>query len=158
MVYQYINNYEKFKVPAQIVGETLERLEQRDGEVTKESFLEESRPETAPTHKLFEWNDTVAAEKYRLHQSGMAIKAVAVKVETADSKEPTVIRAFVNIQPDRITKGKFINIFAGMNNEETRKTILANAMAELRQFERKYSLYEEFSKVCAAINELKEVS
>lgn len=70
MVYKkYSYKHGKTGASAQTVGETLERIEKRDGAVTKEAFLEESRPEDSPTHAMFEWNDGIAAEKYRLEQS-----------------------------------------------------------------------------------------
>ena len=157
MIYQYLNNYKFFRVPAQVVGETLEAIEQRDGEVTKESLLEESRPKDAPTHDLFEWNNKVAAEKYRLAQAGQVIRMITVKVETVN-KEPQMVRAYVNTKPDRITEGRFVNIFSGMSNEETRKIILLNALSELKYFQKKYSSFVELSKVFEAIDEIEEVS
>ena len=157
MIYQYLNNYKFFRVPAQVVGETLEAIEQRDGEVTKESLLEESRPKDAPTHDLFEWNNKVAAEKYRLAQAGQVIRMITVKVETVN-KEPQMVRAYVNIKPDRITEGRFVNIFSGMSNEETRKIILLNALSELKYFQKKYSSFVELSKLFEAIDEIEEVS
>ena len=158
MVYEYLNNYKYFKVPAQVVGEQLEKIELKYGEITKENFLNESRSKTSPTHALFEWNDSIAAEKYRLEQAGQVIRMITVSISAADNEEPKTIRAFVNSQPDNITKGRFINILSGMNNEETRRVIIANAMAELKQFEKKYALYTEFTEVITAINKLREVS
>lgn len=52
MVYKkYSYKHGKTGASAQTVGETLERIEARDGAVTKEAFLEESRPEDTPVKK-----------------------------------------------------------------------------------------------------------
>ena len=76
--YSYRSGY-RFKVPAQVVGETLEGLAQT-GELTSARFLEASRPENAPTHNMFEWDDSVAAERYRLQQATVAINSVEVQI------------------------------------------------------------------------------
>ena len=64
MVYEKKYSWRAGKsVSAQVAGEVMEMIEKRDGELTKEAFLEESRPEDSPTHGLFEWDDAVASEK-----------------------------------------------------------------------------------------------
>lgn len=156
MVYQYLNNYGYFKVPAQIVGEKLEEIERKYGTITKEYFLEESRSEESSTHNLFEWNDSIAAEKYRLTQAGTVIRMIAIKVDDKRLDEPKTVRAFVNIERDDVTAGRFVNILSGMNNEEQRRVILKNALADLLQIKRKYENLTELAGVFSAIELLKE--
>ena len=74
-----------YKVPASTVGSALESIEARDGNVTSQSFLEYSRPEDSATHSMFEWDDTIAAEKYRLRQAGAIINQLEVKIEFENS-------------------------------------------------------------------------
>ena len=83
--YSYLVN--KYKVPADVVGKTMEKIEERDGKVTKESFLEESRPVSSPTHNMFEWNDAIAAEKYRLEQSSEIIRNIQIEIVEVPAKE-----------------------------------------------------------------------
>lgn len=44
----------------------------RDTEITPEQVLEKARDEQSELHKCFEWNDSIAAEKYRLQQARTA--------------------------------------------------------------------------------------
>lgn len=159
MIYEYKWKMPSlFKVPAQTVGEKIEEIIAEDGIVTKESFLEASRPEDSETHDLFEWNDTKAAEKYRLHQSNMAINQLIVKIQVAYKSEPIRTRAFVNIEQETgRRKAQFLRIDTAMADMEYKSIVLANAIQELREFRKKYEAYTELAQIFVAIDELKEV-
>src|SRR5574337_66181 len=73
-------------VTAQVAGREIARIEARDGHVTSESLVDASRPDDAPLHPAFEWNDARAAERYRVHQASTLIRAV-VTVETKEASE-----------------------------------------------------------------------
>jgi tRNA A37 N6-isopentenylltransferase MiaA len=79
----------------QIVGETLADIEDRHGVIDPHTVVDESRPEDAPLHPVFEWRDEVAAEKWRLEQARRVVRSVEIIAE--DRNEPTQI-AYVNIQ------------------------------------------------------------
>ena len=70
------------RVSADIVGEVLSNLKEasESGTVNAEALLEYSRPEESETHDLFEWNDGIAAEKWRLYQSGRIINQLEVEL------------------------------------------------------------------------------
>ena len=155
--YSYKNGF-SFSVPAQIVGETLEKISQKET-VTAESFLKESRPKESPTHSLFEWDDKIAAEKYRLRQATTIINQIQVEVIVKENKNTSVnAPAFVNVIPKATgTKGIFVSFTDAMNNEEMRKTVLKNAISELIAFKNKYNNYQELAGVIDAINKLKIV-
>ena len=146
MVYEKKYSWRAGKsVSAQVAGEVMEMIEKRDGELTKEAFLEESRPEDSPTHGLFEWDDAVASEKYRLYQSRIAIQDIVVTVVRQD--EPKKIHAFVNTTVGKGNKASYSNIQVAMEDEEKRKAVLQNAFAELKAFEQKYSEYKELAGI-----------
>lgn len=68
----------RFGIDAQEAGEELERIKQRDGTIVPEAVVDEARPEEAVLHPAFEWEDPVAAEKYRVIQARQLIKRVRV--------------------------------------------------------------------------------
>ena len=137
-------------LPAQVVGETFEQIERRDGVLTKEAFLEASRPENSPTHKCFEWDDSVAAEKYRLTQSRMIINSIAVTITKANGEEQKA-PAFVNVEI-KTDSGKYKNIEVAMNNESEKAIVLQNALNELKQFEKKYGYLKELERIFEEIH------
>lgn len=83
------------KADANLVGKEIEQLE----EVTAKTIVDKARDESTELHKLFEWDDTLAAEKYRQQQAGMMISSLQVVViaETEDTEEKTT-RAFVTLK------------------------------------------------------------
>ena len=154
-----------YKVPASTVGSALESIEAMDGKVTSQSFLEYSRPEESETHSMFEWDDTIAAEKYRLRQAGAIINQLEVKLEFENSPaheaeiKVVPIKAFMNVSAKAPTEaGVFINAVTVQQKDEYRNTVLQNALSELRAFQRKYANFSEFSKVFDAIKEIVNAS
>ena len=150
-----------YRISADTVGGVLEAIEQRDGEVTSKAFLDESRPEDSATHSLFEWNDSVAAEKYRLQQAGHIINQLEIEFvcdeTTSEKKEIEIVPAFVNTLPKSpMASARFLNVRTAMDDEETRSIVLANAMRELKAFHRKYANISAFAKLFAVIDELDE--
>lgn len=154
MVYEWkINSL--YKVPAQVAGEKMEQIIRDYGAVTKENFLEASRPEDSETHDLFEWDDSKAAEKYRLHQSNMVINHLTVKIDVEYKDLPVTTRAFVNVQQAGIrANAQFLRIDTALSDDECRTIVLANAIQELREFRRKYEAYSELAQVFDAINSI----
>ena len=167
--YSWKSGY-SYKTSADVVGKVLTEIEERDGEVTSRTFLEYSRPEDSETHDMFEWDDSIAAEKYRLVQSGKIISQLQVElVRVGDSaprqlnieverQEPVQrVNAFVNVAPrgTRMT-ASFNNFVNAMSDEEKSRQVLENALADLKALEEKYRMYEELAGVFAAIHEFED--
>jgi hypothetical protein len=89
-----------FVAPAGITPETtheeLCRIADRDGGITARAVVDDAKPEKAPLHKAFEWEDAVAGDHWRLHQASNLTRAVVVIHVDA---EPT--REFINVSPMR---------------------------------------------------------
>jgi tRNA A37 N6-isopentenylltransferase MiaA len=79
----------------QIVGDTLADIEDRHGVIDPHTVVDESRPEDAPLHPVFEWRDEVAAEKWRLEQARRVVRSVEIVV---DHRSESTQIAYVNIQ------------------------------------------------------------
>ena len=159
------------KVSAEVAGAVMEQIEETQGVLTKENFLEASRAEDSPTHNLFEWDNDKAAEKYRLTQSGRYIANMRVTIETeqreavstsvtfGEQKEDdrsNTVRAFMSISKDRTDRAVYINHEKAMSDEKLRATVLEHAAQELEIFQKKYERYVELAKVFSAIDEFKE--
>ena len=152
MVYKYKSI--KYSVPAEVVGKHFEKLEKEEGCVTNKNVLDSARPVDSPIHNLFEWDNSVAAEQYRLVQATKLICNLTVEVETED--KPIECRAFVDVSEESRT-GSFINVNAAFRSEETREIVLKRALNELIAFKTKYKNLVELKRIFSAIEELKEV-
>lgn len=75
---------------AKIRAQALKELEDRYGRVTARQLLEAARNKKHPLHREFEWNDSKAAERYRLIQAGEIIRSVRVKVIIDDVRVTSV--------------------------------------------------------------------
>lgn len=114
---------------ANIVGGVVEHLEETEGAVTRYNFLEFSTPEDSPTHSLFEWDDTVAAHKYRLKQSTIIISNLRIAY-TNKRKESVLVRAFVNVSEPK-QKPMYESVERALSDDRKREVILAKLQAEL---------------------------
>lgn len=171
--YSYATGYGS-KVSAQTVGESLERISESGEKVTAQSFLDFSRDVDSPTHGMFEWDDSIAAERYRLHQASTIICHLECTEEVYES-EPTQIEleektvepidstyyrsAYVNVAKRSVVgrKAEYVPITIAMREEDTRSQVLENAFISLRAFERSYSYLQEMALVIDAIHETDEM-
>lgn len=146
MVYQY-KIAGLFPVDAQTAGEELHRIYEDKGQLDPADIVDESRPETAPLHTCFEWNDEVAAEKYRRVQAGKLVRSITVIHETPEY-EHTEVRAFVKPMET------YTPIEVVVNSKEQMAALLESALAELKAFERKYATLSELSPIFEEIKKL----
>lgn len=85
-------------VPAQIVGEELERIRlASDGKLTPPAIVEAAEPKKAPLHPCFEWENTKAGKLWREHQARNLVRIVHAVYE--DTKEPAP--AFVHVRVEK---------------------------------------------------------
>jgi hypothetical protein len=130
---------------ANIVGGVCEQIENNNGGVTKESFLEASRPEDSPTHELFEWNDTRAAELYRLDTSKRIIGCLRVTYINPKEEECNV-RAFVNVS-DYSEKPQYESVDVILKEEDKRAVYLKRIKQELDNYIRRNAHIEELADI-----------
>lgn len=136
------------KVDAQTAGEVCAALEE-EGRLNAETLVEESRPEEAPLHDEFEWDDSIAAEEYRKQQARVLIATVVEII----SPEVVPTRAFFNIVHK---EANYESVRVIIQDEDKRKALLDKAIRELRSFQTKYSTLLELCEVFDAINRLEE--
>lgn len=86
-----------YSVPAQTAGEELTRIHEKRGSLTPAGIVDESRPEHAPLHPVFEWDDWKAAEEWRKQQAKHLVCCIVVQQENAKS-ETVDVRAFEHVQ------------------------------------------------------------
>lgn len=145
-VYQWKKS-SQLKLDAQKVGETLAKIELKSG-LTPQAVVDASRRKNSLLHDYFEWDDTIAAEKYRETQASYLIRQIEI-VSTGTS-EP--VRAFVSVTcGDETASRTYINVERALSTPQTREEVLERALSELRAFERKYAGLEELADIIDAI-------
>jgi hypothetical protein len=82
-------------VSAEDALDELTRIHASTG-LSAKTVVDESRPDDAVLHPVFEWDDEVAGERYREHQATTLIRSVRVVVDPADETGVTE-PAFINV-------------------------------------------------------------
>jgi hypothetical protein len=78
----------RYPVDAQVAGEIIQKAK------TAEALLEGASITSSPLHACFNWDDTVAANEYRLIQARVMINSIRVEVVNGDAKPHHVV-AFI---------------------------------------------------------------
>lgn len=125
---------------------------QQHGELTPQIVVDEARPSGAPLHDRFEWDDTIAGEKYRLVQASQLIRTVRVEYTTPHSQEKKFIRAFSSLHEssengDQLGYAPTEQI---LENPITRKLLLRNMERDIAVLKRKYGHLVEFAEMMQA--------
>jgi hypothetical protein len=136
------------------VKHELEGLRQRNGgKILAAQVVDFARnPETA-LHGYFEWDDSLAAEKYRLAQARALIR-VAVVVEPTTSE---AVRAYVSLSSDRQAGGGYRAIAEVLSDEILKETLLADALKDLTVFTRKYDALRSVTRLNRLFESIEDV-
>ena len=150
MVYSW-KDY-KYAISADTVGKQFEEIEKRYGSVTSENVLNTAKDTKNPIHSLCEWDDSVAANNYRLQQASKIICNLSVELETKEHQ--IITRAYVDVSENK--KGSFINVVSAFENQDTKAIVLQRALQELITFKNKYKNLNELSMVISSIDKFIE--
>lgn len=121
--------------------------EMGDSSISPEEVLEIAKNKNSELHKCFEWDDSVAANKYRLQQARNVIQFI-VKVPDKEEEQPT--RVFqISSRKSTYQPVKFFQ----RNNDEY-QVLLERAKAELVSFKKRYQMLSELENVLEAIDNL----
>lgn len=150
MAYQWKTG-SHIKANADLAGTQCEQLERTIG-LTPENLVNANREENAPLHDEFEWNNDVAADKYRLHQARHIIACLCTKINSSDSTEPKQVRAFLKCE----TNEPYYSIDVILTDEDKHKSALARALNELKAFQTKYCTLTELTPLFKEIQKLKK--
>lgn len=142
------------KFTQQVIGEILE-VEKQNG-LTAENILEKARNKSSSLHNLFEWNDSEAGERWRLHQARMLINEVKVIIEEKE------VFAFENVQVKIIgdnqteTKREYKPIVEILSDVDYRKQVIQTALDNITYWKDKYSEYSELKPIFVSIDKFKK--
>lgn len=132
-----------------IIAELQRISRMTDGGLLKpEMVLEVARQPSSVLHKYFTWDDTKAAQKYRLYEARELINATYRWYKVDGDKRP--VRVFVSLSSDRKHGGGYRSSIHVLGNKELREQMLQDALDELDRVKSKYGHLEELSEVFVA--------
>jgi len=121
----------------------LQRIYDQHGQLTPALVVTEARDEGHPLHARFEWDDGVAAEKYRQVQAQELIRSVKVVYREATEKEAArTVRGFHAVR--RETGHVYEPVEKVAEDQFTRSLVLRDMEREWRALHRRYAHFKEF--------------
>lgn len=136
------------KVSANVAGQILQELTESEGGLTPQKLVDASRDENHPLHCEFEWDDSVAAEAYRITQAKQLIRDITI---VHDEEQKKTDRGFV------ITPGGnhvYVPLNDALNNEEWKTNLLNAAKRDMIAFVAKYRRLQELTAVIEPMTDL----
>lgn len=133
-----------FKADAQKVYEEIASI---GDSATTRQILDKARDEKTELHKCFEWNDTEAAEKWRMHQARNVACSLIFKERHEEKKPPLRL-----VQQTEI--GVYKPTVLIMQDKDEYAKLLSRALAELNSFKAKYQTLVELDGVFDAIAQI----
>ena len=113
-------------------------------------ILEKARDETTELHKCFTWDDSVAAERWRVQEARLVTRQLVIK-EVKVPKDRPEVRLFYKTDNESGYKPTEIIV----QKQDEYKALLVRAKAELEAFKRKYSMLKnDLLEVFEAIDQL----
>ena len=113
-------------------------------EITPKTVLEYAKGINTELHKCFEWDNDVAAEKYRTIQAGNVIRMLYIEPKNEDTPPVRVLSRTSDTiyQPTRTF----------LTNTTEYEDLLKRALSELESFRKKYETLSELESVFEQID------
>lgn len=149
------------KTDASLSDVLTELARAHEWKLTPAIVLKAAQSKKSLLHSHFCWDDTEAAELWRLDQASRLIRRVKVTYEIAPERTVRV-RAFYNVTPnaeegeeasdEESPAAVYVPLNAAMG--EYREQVLARATAELRMMRNKYAHLTQLADVWDAIDKV----
>ena len=131
-----------FKADPQKVAEEIKMIGE---EITPDQIVEAAKDKSTELHKCFDWDDEVAAAKWRKQQARQIMCYLVIKEEEQTEEPP--VRVFYKNDNGGYKQTEMI-----FRVDDEYQKLLKAACAELAAFKRKYARLQELSEILALID------
>lgn len=146
MVRWKINNY--FKADAQTCYEEIHEI---GDEISPEQIVEKARNESTELHKCFDWDNDVAADKWRITQARTIMRQLVVVRQEPEKDEPSEpVRVFMVTN----TNSTYKPLEVILSKPDEHAALLDRALNELVAFKNKYRILSELKDVFDVIDRI----
>ncbi|KKM26319.1 hypothetical protein LCGC14_1585990 [marine sediment metagenome] len=121
----------------------LSKIENKHGLITPRTVVDEAINELSPLHRYFQWDESKAANEYRLWQARELIAKVRIIYE--DKKLDAYYN--VKIRIDGKLQQGYASITKIISDSDLRDQVIGQALKEIGYWQKKYAEYEELEKV-----------
>lgn len=135
-----------FRGNAEIVYHEIQELGES---YTPEDIVEKAKDPTTELHKCFDWDDTIAAAKWRKHTARLICCSLQVVV-SKEEKEPVTYRLIQNDRSEQAYKPVTLTV----RNDSEYDRLLKQAKMELKAFKERYKRITELETVIDEIDRI----
>ena len=141
---EWKNEYTGFShADASLVASEIESI---GDSATPSQILEKAKDEKTELHKCFVWDDTEAANRWRLETARRIVQNIVItRVDRPEDKPQ--IRYFYKAE----NGDGYKPITTIIKRQDSYKALVARAWGELAAFKAKYGALSEFEEICALI-------
>lgn len=138
-----------FKADAtKCANEIMEICEEMDS-ATPQQILEKAKDENTELHKCFTWDDTEAAEKWRITEARSVVRNLKIVHQEPDKKpEPTQLRVFY--KTDNTSGYKPTRLI--LKKPDEYEALVKRCRSELLAIKQKFQNISEYDEIWEMIN------
>lgn len=122
--------------------QTLAAIREEHGELNRQLLVDLARDKKHPLHDRFDWDDTVAGEKWRLEQAGQLLR---VTFKPAPGR-PAELRAFMAVRGDETPRSDYVPTEEAFADPFLRELTLRAMKRDWKAFESRYRHHSEFAE------------
>jgi len=138
---------------ANIANKFIEGVKKKRGGITPQLLVIESKKIKSPLHDCFEWDDSKAAEGFRIVQAREILRFLVVVIEEDNQEESKTVRAY--IAPSSIGKEdntSYVTVGDVCEDEDLSAAYIRQLNRELIGIRNKIKNFKVFSEVVKAID------
>ena len=130
----------------------IQRITKRYGALTPENIVDAARSKKSILHRAFEWDDSIAAEHYRLQQARTLINNIEITIISDGEERNIPVYEIIKVE-DEERQYKHIETLTFNEVEQVKR----NTIIALNQLTFKLNVYKEFDKVQEYLKEAIEL-
>lgn len=149
----------RFKTPAEVAHEQIDNLRKRNGgKVTARQVVDAAKVKRNPLHRDFEWDDTKAADEFRLNRARTMMNSLVIVRDDIKTERPQRVYEVVKDpkSPPQSSKKVYKTVDDIMKDPDNRAELLGRALRELISIRNRYRDLQELAVVMRSIDELIE--
>jgi hypothetical protein len=138
---------------APVVARELRKLETSGGGLRPADVVRAARKSRSPLHPFFEWDNTAAAEKYRLEQARSLIRCITVIYDKAPTAEP--VRGYQHLrveveEPEEAEALPYHSTIRVMSDAKYREALVREALQDFEEWRTRYQSLRELAAIFTA--------
>ena len=150
-----------FHVPAEVVGNIVSDIQQREGKCRPIDLVNMARSENSPIHALFEWDDFKAAEESRKETARTVLRSYVIVKWSSPKKKKQTFNVHVPLSTKKEAKEEkkekkdpagYVPMVSVMDNPEVRDRLAQTVLQSLMGWRKRYKSLTELDEIWVAID------